>query len=227
MTSNSHTDTQPHYIEALQNQTVRVDRLIVHRNDSWQDGIFKGVSWVKSSSNVGVYRRFCIGLDLDTDFLLYFDDDTIPGERYVESLINLHADEPALYSAAGFKINHKNYADRLAFGWPNPAMTRQKVRVDWPGHSWFCHKDIVVESYKIPRWESHLCGEDMRLAFAAQRLGFYSYVTPYPEDQAFWGSTRGVLGTDEHATYRLIGQKKNMNDAMTFYRSFGWKFLSE
>lgn len=216
-------------VNAIKSQTAKFDRLIVNRNDSWDDSTFAQleVDWVKSDKNQGVYRRFCIGLDLETDFLLFFDDDTIPGINYLKLLIEEYEKEPGLYSAAGFVLNHKKYSDRVVYGWPNQHITRNKTKVDWPGHSWFMSKDVLLESYAIKRWQSNLCGEDMRLALAAQRLGLNSFVTPYNQDKTIWGSLKGTNGNDDKATFRLPNQKENMHKAMTFYRNLGWKFLSE
>jgi GT2 family glycosyltransferase len=214
-------------LRAVHRQTVRPDKIIVNRNDGWEDVFFAGVDWVKSKKNVGVYRRFCLGLDLDTDYLLFFDDDTIPGPEFLETLLKEHEAERGLYCAAGFTLNHLNYEDRKVFGWAAPERTRQKVRLDWPGHAWFMHKSILIESYNIPRYVSNLCGEDMRLAFAAQRLSLNSYAAPYNESSSNWGSLKGKNGVDAHATFRLPNQKNNMHSAMTFYRSLGWKFMSE
>lgn len=215
-------------LEAVLSQTVKPDKLVAHRNDDWSDDIFEGLDWVKSGKNAGVYRRFCLGLDLETDYVLFFDDDTIPGSNYVANLIKHHDEEPGLYCAAGFKINHRNYNDRQVFGWANPQKCRSKVRVDWPGHAWFMHKSILIHSYDLPRYpDSNLCGEDMRLAYATQDLGLKSYIAAYSEDVSTWGSTSGNKGTDSAATFRLPNQKQNMHNAMTFYRKCGWKFMSE
>jgi hypothetical protein len=224
---------------AVCNQTLRADRLIVNRNDDWSDVPFdKGWSnrsdkaedldWVKSARNAGVYRRFCIGLDLETDYLLFLDDDTIPGPEFIENLVKCHEEEPGLYSAAGFIVNHKNYFDRITVGWPNPAFSKTKRRVDWPGHAWFFHKRVLLEAYNIPRCPlSNFCGEDMRLAFAAQRLGLNSYVTPYNDSMSNWGSVNGQNGNDQFATFRLPNQKETMHKAMDYYRGLGWKYMSE
>ena len=214
-------------LKAVLKQTVKPDKLIVHRNDNWDDSMFSGVYWVKSSQNVGVYRRFCLGLDLETDFLLFFDDDTIPAPKFLETVLSEFEKEPGLYCASGFRLNHTNYNDRQIYGWFAPHLSRERARIDWPGHAWFMPKSVLIESYQIPRYSSNLCGEDMRLAFAAQRLSINTFIAPYNEDKSNWGSTKGMQGEDMSATFRLPKQKENMHSAMTFYRGLGWKFLSE
>ena len=144
-------------------------------------------------------------------------------------LIKKHDKIPGLYSAAGFRLNHKNYADRQMYGWHRPGLSLDRsIVIDWPGHAWFFHRSILTQAYDIPKWNSKFCGEDMRLAFAAQKLSLKSYVAPYNKSGSNWGSTSGgAKGTDEAATWRLPNQIQNMHKAMDFYRGMGWKFLSE
>ncbi len=220
--------TFPKQLAAVRSQSSPVN-VVVWRNDDWGNlPNFHGVTCNSPTGNEGVWARFDYASQFDSPFYLVLDDDTIPGRDFVRRCLELYETTPAVYCAFGFrfkvpKFDLKTWNSRTSFGWPK--RTKDCAEVDWPGHGWFFPKCVLQEFLEIPRFEYKFCGEDMHLAYSAQRIGLKCFTTPYGGNTETWGSLHGKYGADQNATYKKPKQKNWMLDGLRYYRERGWKWI--
>jgi hypothetical protein len=180
----------------------------------------------RNSSNLGVYGRFAVALLARSQYVAIFDDDTIPGRRYLEACLAAIREQPGIYSAAGVQfLSAESYRPCLRYGWAQRTSTT--TRVDVGCHSWLLQRDWLGYLWREPPfdWSN---GEDMRLSYLCQKYGgLPTYVAAQDCDETS-GSLLGTeLGsgpealslTTEHyrlRTLQLIDQLKN-----------GWQTIRE
>jgi len=150
--------------------------------------------------NFGVWARFAFALNAKYKYVCVFDDDTIPGKRWLENCLNESNKQQGLYGTRGIRYGSKQtyYGPNTIFGWSTPncrAITNNEtVEVDIVGHSWFFEKNFLSSYWReLPDPEYIFCGEDMHFSYAIQKyLGLKTYVPPHPaNDMDLWGSIKG------------------------------------
>lgn len=219
---------------ALLGQSVRPSQSVVWVNanpgneelaidDDMPTGFFA------ASPNAGVWPRFRAGLDLQTDFVAIFDDDTIPGSRWLEHCLASFEKQKGLIGAAGVIFPGGKREPR----WYARA-NRFQVRDAYPlipcdivGHCWFCPTDwLRYFAGEARTSQFDTCGEDYHLAWAVQKyVGVGCYVPEVPEDRAFWGTLKPELGSDDVALYRQPGEEKKKAEAHAKLVKAGWHTL--
>lgn len=186
----------------------------------------------KSPKNAGVWGRFRFADEKATgDYVCVLDDDTIPGERWLENCYMHMIQKEAVYGTVGIVMEKpRNYPSSGFFriGFPNPL--QQCTEVDFAGHSWFmkrCHLRCMMknaakiqESYKLvgeDAWLSYQCLSDLRIP---------TLIPPhYRSSLSFWGSTKRDFGTEQFAISMNPENIQNMNLAVNEYLTMGWSPL--
>ena len=198
-------------VEALRNQTVPPKEIWVWVNyhDSNSDLVFDFIGVDKvfdCNHNWTFFGRFAAGLLASTEFIAIFDDDTIPGKKWLENCLNSYNEleqqgytKPILGSA-GVLLNSAIYNDHSRHGWPSQNTTTE--RVDLVGHAWFFAYDILNLFWREKpfTWAN---GEDIHFSYCAQKYGgVQTFCPPHPpEDKDLWGSLYALeLGEDAVAT---------------------------
>ena len=190
----------PLQLDAIENQTLKPREILL-----FQDGVADGdkitiPNDVKkrfnivevSKTNQGVWARFDFARkNASSKYVCIFDDDTIPGSRWLENCLTEMQKRPGLYGTIGILCNEPAYcADSFTrIGWANP--NEQTAMVDFVGHSWFLKTEWLdylfentdeLQTYKI-------CGEDMTLSQKLQEHGISTFVPPHPlSNPELWGS---------------------------------------
>ena len=182
-----------------------------------------------SDANLGVWNRFAYALNTKTEFVCIFDDDTIPGCRWLENCYQSFQAQPGVYGTVGLIIHDRdNYMSHTRYGWPsaNPST----VQVDLVGHSWFFKRDWLSSYWKDlpPVSGFDFMGEDMHISYAVQRyLGIATFVPPHPPDnQEIWGSTMPQRGVDLNAI-SMTGKASKMNYALKRLFDLGWTTIAD
>lgn len=211
-------------LSALDAQTVKpADVIIWHNHGGIQPHVeaMRGRKVVAANFNSGVWARFSAALWLlKTEFIVVLDDDTIPGQKWLERCLNQYCLKPALLGVNGVAFvdgtrNNRSYTGRLG----------HRTRVDIVGHGWFIHRSLIREACATPSyWTIPTAGEDYHLAFAAQRLRLPTEIPGY-KMSIECGSMNPNLGTDEVALYRQPQEEENKRKAHDYYRAMGWKTL--
>lgn len=223
---------RPHMLErqlrALFSQTVPVSKVIV-----WQNS-FKDVPPVESQdSRVTILRatdnhkyhgRFAGALLARTEFVAVFDDDVIPGDRWLENCLTTFARKPGILGGAGIVLTSDSYVSHQKIGWFAPS--RRVREVDLVGHAWFFQRNwLKYFWYDEPlSWDT---GEDIAFSFFAKKYGgIRTYVPPHPpETLNLWSNTEGAApGSDEVASWKAFPQHYELRDeCVRLARSKGWK----
>lgn len=189
----------PEQMEAIKRQTHPVSEVLVWKNQADTDPIPQElkdqVAFVECNRNLGVWARFALALNARSEFICVFDDDTIPGDRWIENCVKTYRTNPGLLGTVGVVFGDKNYTWRSLrrVGWCNPNEETQKV--DIVGHSWFFHRDMLSVMWREmpPRDQIPIVGEDIHFAHMIQKYTECAvWVPPHPAgDKSLWGSTEG------------------------------------
>lgn len=192
-------------IEAINAQTVKPKDIMVWYNKPEDGQQFNvddlGVKVVYANHNFKFHGRFAFGLLAQTEYVAFFDDDTIPGNRWFENCMKYIEKENLILGSTGVEFRGNNYADNEKYGW-NSIHNEELKYVDLVGHSWFMKRSTLKylwEEYPIS-WEN---GEDIQLSGFAYKYGnIKTAVPPHPEsDLSLWGSVKPNYGFDKAASH--------------------------
>ena len=228
-------------LEAVENQTLKPREIILY-----QDGIdgnyevkFKPEllgrfsSTFISPSNKGVWERFKLAEQAASEYVCVFDDDTIPGKRWLE---NCHFNaqlQDGVYGAIGVIVeNPQNYPRKFwRIGWARPY--RRTARVDFVGHSWFLKREYLSCMFDgTEKYQSFkIAGEDMCISFKSLQHGIKTFVPQHPySNTEMWGSLPEYAlkyGTDHTAVSLSSAGTSAMTEAMKMFAAEGWSFCKD
>ena len=192
-------------LDALKNQTVKPDSILLLYNYPGDDefvnyDIMEEIPTAFSNTNLGVWARFAYALNVETKYVCIFDDDTIPGRKWLENCLDTIKTHRGLLGTVGLLYtipappnpNSSYFENYVRFGWPHNNTRVQEV--DLVGHSWFFEREWLSAYWReLPDPKYKTCGEDMHFSFMIQKyLGLKTYVPPHPpEDKEMWGSIKG------------------------------------
>lgn len=219
-------------LEALNSQSIKPDKVKLWYNNPLSKDVDKNllnlVPSAYSSENLGVWARFAYALNLDTEYIAMFDDDTLPGSNWFKNCLDSMKIKEGIYGTVGCKMFGKeSYLQHNRYGWP--AHNTEIVEVDFVGHAWFFKREWLYAMFKYPI-KDLLGGEDMQLSFAAKKdLGIKTYVPPHPiNNMSLWGSLQAYeLGVDGNAISQMPGFLDRFHNYFIQLRDMGWKFVYE
>jgi hypothetical protein len=185
--------------------------------------------FILSDENIGVWARFSFALNFNSEYTVIFDDDTVPGPRWLENCLVSMSQRAALYGTVGL-IYHMppSYMNHKRVGWCQPNSIPEEV--DIIGHSWFFRTEWLKQYWfttdsldLIP-----FCGEDMHFSYALQLCGIPSFVPPHPtSNRDLWGSIKGFeAGTGQEAI-SISGKGSQMDVPFQRLLARGFKLLAE
>ena len=154
--------------------------------------------------NTGVWGRFSLSLMAKNEYICVIDDDTIPGNQWLENCYDNFQLREGLYGTCGYVFNsNTHYKDNyVRHGWCNP--NEESIEVDYVVHNWFFKKDWLKYYWSEIRDDKYwLCGEDMNFSYQLQKQGIKTFVPPHPKsDTKLWGSIKGwEYGVDSVSLY--------------------------
>lgn len=223
-------------LEALHNQTLPPDEILVWYNNPGEDyalnrEVLETQKTTYSSKNFGVWSRFFHALNARNTYVCVFDDDTIPGSKWIENCLDTMKKREGLLGTNGMRWNFDTYQGSCTrFGWINPKP--EIVEVDIVGHSWFFKREwlsyFTRELHSPAKHQLH--GEDMHFSYMLQKYAnIPTLVPPHPEDdKSMWGSIKAEeLGENDEA---ISWNPNNYKKFCQFYRKqklAGWKLVME
>jgi len=180
-------------LEAIRNQSIKPTKIIVWNNGNTEFDINKytDLIYFGSSNNLGVWPRFFMGLVARTEYVCVFDDDTIPGIRWLENCVETSQKVNGALGTIGilYKPGDK-YEHITRVGWVNP--NEDIIEVDTICHSWFFKRnDFDAFVNDLPNTKDYaIYGEDMHLTHTFQKFkNLRTYVPPHPtNNKELWGS---------------------------------------
>ena len=235
--------------EALMNQTIKPDEILVWYNNPGNDDlnydIGTKVPVAYCNYNFGVWARFAYAFIAKNPYVCIFDDDTIPGSRWLENCVNTMKTHEGLLGTIGLLYlnplppEHSSYYEHyIRFGWATNGQSDVPVQVDLVGHSWFFKKEWLSYMWReIPDPKYNTCGEDMHFSYMLQKYAnIPTYVPPHPrDDKSLWGSLKGAeYGGDQNSLWETNQQgidgtpfKQLMSEYFHNQRLKGWKLVNE
>lgn len=216
---------RPQYLEqqlkALEKQSVKPKEILLFQDKATGTDIsipnnltFDKIEIAKT--NIGVWGRFDFARqNAKSRYVCIFDDDTIPGSRWLENCLSESLKRKGLYGGIGIICKNDKYEDNSFYrtGWSNN--TEITMEVDFVGHSWFLEKNwlewLFENTEKFQKYK--ICGEDMTLSFKLQEHNINTYVPPQPINKIeLTSSLYGTkAGTDKNSLFVNNGYTK-MNE---------------
>ena len=226
-------------LEHLMEQTKKPYQIWIYQNESHIDvsipeDIKKeyNISVIQSKDlNFKFYGRFAVSLLCDTEYVAIFDDDTLPGNRWLESCINTSKKHNALVGTRGAILN-TDLSNQLPTNQPyvksvgccDGIFLDEDMKVAFLGHCWFAKTSWIQNLWRdLPyTWDN---GEDIHLSAACQIYeGIDSVVPRMPaNDKSLWGDCSPQLGSDEHASWKRTNHNDTRYQVMRHWYNKGWK----
>jgi len=215
------------------NQSLQVDEILFwqnrHMGEIFDSNVLNQCKSVISNHNFGVWSRFAFALNCKSDYICILDDDTIPGNRFLENCLTSFEKKPGLYGTIGLIYpSSETYHNAERVGWKG--LNNEEIEeVDIVGHAWFFSREMLSIFWReLPDAECIYVGEDMHFSFMLQKYSnMKTYVPPHPtSNTSLWGSLKGSeYGGDINATGNFAVPM--MDD---YYRKIvgqGFKILKE
>ncbi|MDE1335103.1 glycosyltransferase family 2 protein [Vibrio aestuarianus] len=217
-------------IEAINNQSLKVDKIYVWQNKGGviPDKVKDKVVLCECSENLGVWARFAFALNLKTEYICLFDDDTIPGSKWLQNCYETSLTHSGLLGARGLKyLSKRSYEPYVDVGWKEP--NSQVERVDIVGHCWFFKRDYLAHFWsELPPIDSTpTAGEDIHFSYMLQKFGLNTFVPPHPVDNIdMWGSLPEIgreAGGNSAAISKGVDSASKFDKVYSYYISKGFK----
>lgn len=228
----------PIQINALKKQTIQPVEILIWQNkgnlkdfEPIDEKIQKEYPTVISNLNFGVWSRFSYALNSIGDYICLIDDDTIPGEKWLENCINTYSNKRGVLGTIGIIFKNLSYKKLTytRYGWDGP--NNEIKQVDIVCQNWFFDREVLGAYWREAHVPIHnLSGEDVHLSYVAQKyLNLNTYVPPHPiEDKSLWGSnpeTAWLYGVDSVAISEQY-QNSHFGKNLEFFKNKGFKFLN-
>ena len=225
-------------LEAIKQQTLKPRKIYLFQDkpedrevatDKATEECFDEI--YRADRNVGVWGRFRYAKDnVKEKYVCLFDDDTIPGENWLESCHYNMQTNPGIYGAIGVVLTKgKKLYPRGSYyrvGWAEPYC--KSVQVDFVGHSWVLETSWLQYMFdQTERYQSlKFVAEDMCLSVKAKEHGIKTYVPPHPYmKRKIWGSIPEFgdrYGKSNDALSWDDSNHKRMNKAIRGLIADGW-----
>ena len=190
-------------LTAIKNQTLKPKHIYLYQDavDTYykivlRAEILRQFDHVEiAEKNGGVWKRFEYAHKIvKSTYVCIFDDDTIPGRRWLENCFTQMQNQEGIYGTNGILLSDSDeypISNRdIRVGWNNP--NRDSVMVDFVGHSWFLKTqwlDYMLDDTEEIQERYKYVGEDMCLSYGCYLHNINTYVPPHPLDALeLWGS---------------------------------------
>lgn len=219
--------------DSVKTQTLRPKEIMLWQNkgEDFDSEITNKMVHVNSNKNFGVWARFAFALNAETEYICIFDDDTIPGKKWLENCYNTIQKHDGLLGTIGVRfLSDTSYQPIHRIGWANPNENTEQV--DIVGHAWFFRREWLSTFWReLPDSnQSKIVGEDIHFSYTLQKyLNKNTYVPPHPKDNLeMWGSNPNLawkLGQDSPAISMNQNNLKIMSNTYVNYINKGFKIM--
>ena len=232
-------------LNALEKQSLKPKEILLIQDGTADGSIVEIPEHLKNrfhkisvrEKNCGVWERFRFAREMAScPYVCVFDDDAVPGRRFLENCHTEMMKRPALYGALGIVArDRKSYplGKYYRVGWPEDAHLHKTAEVDFAGHAWFFKREYLEELFKAPVEVSSLkrAAEDMSFSYQLQKIGIPTLIPPNPEGRSeFYGSLPEYgkeAGNNMVAISKNTENLKIMNEAFCFLTANGWELMCE
>lgn len=219
-------------LAAIDAQTIKPKKIfIVHNEGGIEFDIpeREDITYFHIIPNLKFHPRFSIGLLAQTGFVIFYDDDTIPGIRWHENVVKTVKKYNCVCGTNGRDVK-PDLRQVCPAGWGMP--NDFAVEVDFVGHSWGMKTEHLNYMWRDSVFEDKN-GEDIMLSANAQIYGkIPTFVPPHPaNDTSLWGSNREKaikFGSDKEAHWIIKPTHfEERIKLIEYYRKKGWKLKFE
>jgi hypothetical protein len=172
-------------IQAIKSQTIKPTEIWVWVNQTKENKKFNfhtlGVDKVfKSDTNCKYHGRFAVSMLATTEYVAFFDDDTIPGDMWFDNCLTTMGKTPGILGGAGCILQSSLYVQHKRSGWP--VQNEEIEQVDLVGHAWFVKREhLRFMWFEVPFTLEN--GEDIQLSYLAKKYGnVNTYCPPHPKE---------------------------------------------
>ena len=218
-------------LTALHNQTIKPKDIMIwvnkNENREFSETYFRekypNVQIVQHNRNQGVYSRFAGAFLLQSEYIMVFDDDTIPGKLWAENCYTtFQKTGVSILGARGIRVLPD--CRHTAFG--NENNTTELTEVDFVGHCWVYPRSLAHLLFNETS-PNLMNGEDMHLSAASQIHGnIKTYVPPQPNNNMdLHGSLKPSLGLEAtRLSMQDLNRHSNIRQGITrHWINNGWK----
>lgn len=224
-------------LEKVQNQTLKPKEILLFQDRT--DGNYEIEISTEfkekfdvvniSKKNCGVWERFKFAQKAKSKYVCVFDDDTIPGNRWLENCHKNMLENEGLYGAIGIVFEDPTLYPKSGFfrvGWDGEI--DRITQVDFVGHSWFFKKDWIEYLFEDTEdfQKFKTAAEDMCFSSQLKKYGIKTFVPPHPlTNKALFGSLpeyASKFGSSSVALWLTSSNFSKMNIALKQLLSTGW-----
>lgn len=211
-------------LESLLTQTHPPEQIVLLQNEAGAMDIgpvvdtfrkrHPGIICIKSDVNLKYFVRFTIGSLLQTEYLLFIDDDIIPGRRWLELCVEKSRQYNAVIAPSGRLIPKDSFRPEKMFifrrtekymigdaSYTEENLAPRDTHVDYGCNSYFIRSEWIRHFWAV--WPHTLqSGEDIHLSASLMIGGAIPTVVPQQTSAETSGNLRRTYGGDVHASWR-------------------------
>lgn len=205
-------------IDALLEQTLKVDRIVIFNNGNLNLSHLKEkygdkINLINSELNTKFWGRFAIANLFNTEYVLMLDDDTIPDVRWVENCLRLSTEKNCIVTGNGRSIDN---VDCLGDG----GYVNEDTKIGFGGHSWFYKKEWL-KYFITDAPLNYDTGEDITFsALCKLRGGIETWI---PKQSGETSAHKNSYAGDQHASYQLNNWDNIRNEMCQHFINQGWE----
>ena len=224
-------------INAFLNQTYAPEEIIFYQNENHftfnlsKEMIAKAknkniiIKHVHSKDhNYKFHGRFTLPLISDSDYIAIFDDDTIPGNKWIENCLKLCKEKKCILGANGRVLNKECNWVNSSYSLGDGQAVLKDTFVDFVGHCWFFKRDWIYYMW-MQEPNTLQNGEDIHFAASCFINGGIRCMVPKQvlSDRSDWGDSNPELGWDDNASWKKPQHHDQRKEIITFWAKKGWK----
>ncbi|MEM9022403.1 MAG: glycosyltransferase [Bacteroidota bacterium] len=232
LTAYNRPHTLDQQVAAIRQQTAKVADIWLWYNQGEKPQVKPKDPKVKTvvcSANFKFHGRFALALLARTPYVAIFDDDVIPGKRWLENCLNTMKKQPGVLGASGVLLHRKRYHPSKKVGW-NGSNLANITEVDLVGHAWFFKQEWAQYLWR-EQPVSRENGEDIQFSYLCQKYGkIGTFVPPHPPgQQELWGNVPACAqgwDSDAQATFKKVPNHLKLRDQIVIScMDAGWRPL--
>ena len=225
-------DNLKQLMKALNAQTVKPVETMLWYNDggpNYKQITLPNVKTAFCNFNFKFTGRFAYALLARTKYICIFDDDVIPGKRWLENCLLTMNKYHGIIVERGIRVHDAyKYYKPYVFG-SGGVYTPNVVEVDLGGWSWFMERDWLRYFWleEPLSWDN---GEDIHLSYTCQKYGNIStYCASHPPNNLdVWGDiNKGKKGQDDVASWRIPSHYEIRDECVRKASERGWRITNK
>jgi glycosyltransferase involved in cell wall biosynthesis len=230
-------------LQAIENQTLKPKEILLYQDGTGDtikipENIKHRFNLIEiNPKNAGVWARFDFAMrKASCKYVCVFDDDTVPGSRWLENCHTEMMKQDGLYGTIGIILEkpelypHIYKGSHFRAGWHGNL--KYTVEVDFVGHSWFFKREWLAFLFNAPMELKNykFVGEDMSFSYQLfTEAGIKTYVPPHPKNKyELHGSLKKHavnFGNSKKAVSLNPANIGMMTGAINILLKNGWKTL--